>query len=83
MKNQYFGDIGDYGKYGLLRRLAKYGIKIAINWYLTESDGTNDCKSTKYLQKEEESSKYDSELFCILKGMLRLGSEISNVEKLN
>ena len=34
MKNQYFGDIGDYGKYGLLRWLAGQGLSIAVNWYL-------------------------------------------------
>lgn len=38
MKNQYVGDIGDYGKYGLLRFLASYGIKIGVNWFLTEND---------------------------------------------
>ena len=39
MKNQYLGDIGDYGKYGLLRFLAKEGkVKIGVNWYLTEDD---------------------------------------------
>ena len=31
MKNQYVGDIGDYGKYGLLRFLARQGIRIGIN----------------------------------------------------
>lgn len=28
MKNQYVGDIGDYGKYGLLRYLAEIRIRI-------------------------------------------------------
>ena len=42
MKNQYVGDIGDYGKYGLLRFLAGHGIKIGINWYLTKDDGSAD-----------------------------------------
>ena len=37
MKNQYVGDIGDYGKYGLLRFLAEKGIRIGVNWYLTEN----------------------------------------------
>ena len=36
MKNQYFGDVGDYGKYSLLREFALNGISIAVNWYLTE-----------------------------------------------
>lgn len=42
MKNQYIGDIGDYGKYGMLRYLEKSGIKIGVNWYLTENDDSND-----------------------------------------
>ena len=38
LKNQYFGDVGDYGKYGLLRHIANNGIKIAVNWYLTRQE---------------------------------------------
>lgn len=30
MKNQYVGDIGDYGKYGLLRFIAAHNIRIGI-----------------------------------------------------
>lgn len=66
MKNQYVGDIGDYGKYGLLRFLIKKGIKIGVNWYLTENDGSTDGKFTKYLQTPAER-KYDPELFDCLK----------------
>lgn len=69
MKNQYFGDVGDYGKYAMLRYLAKDGIKIAINWYLTEDDGSNDGKFTSYLEKED-MRQYDQELFDILKKMV-------------
>ena len=62
MKNQYVGDIGDYGKYGLLRFLTNHGIKIGINWYLTEDDGSSDGRHTGYLNRPEEAI-YDSELF--------------------
>lgn len=31
MKNQYVGDIGDYGKYSLLRAFINAGVKIGIN----------------------------------------------------
>ena len=54
MKNQYVGDIGDYGKYGLLRFLANKGIKIGVNWYLTENDLTNDGNKTDYLKDDKE-----------------------------
>ncbi|HUW95833.1 MAG TPA: hypothetical protein VMW58_08590 [Anaerolineae bacterium] len=36
MKNQYFGDINDYRKYGLLRILTNLGeIKTAVCWVRT------------------------------------------------
>ena len=65
MKNQYVGDIGDYGKYGLLRFLASYGIKIGVNWFLTENDGSTDGKFTTYL-KNPADRVYDPELFDAL-----------------
>jgi hypothetical protein len=43
MKNQYVGDIGDYGKYSLLRFLSLHGIQIGINWYLTENDQSSEA----------------------------------------
>ena len=51
MKNQYVGDIGDYGKYALLRTFLDAGIKVGVNWYLTENDGSMDGKFTEYLKK--------------------------------
>ncbi|WP_028506143.1 hypothetical protein [Ruminococcus sp. FC2018] len=66
MKNQYVGDIGDYGKYGLLRFLAGKGINIGVNWYLTKDDGSKDGKFKDYLSKDEFGC-YDNELFKMLK----------------
>ena len=66
MKNQYLGDVGDYGKYGLFRYLANNDIRIGINWYLTADDGSNDGKFVSYLDKDEER-RYDPELFDELK----------------
>jgi hypothetical protein len=43
MKNQYFGDINDYRKYGLLRGLSNRGeIRTAVCWMLTTDDGRGD-----------------------------------------
>lgn len=72
MKNQYFGDIGDYGKYALLRFLADNGIKIAVNWYLTADDGSSDGKHTTYLQKKT-MRRYDSYLYDALAEMVSNG----------
>ena len=66
MKNQYVGDIGDFGKYGLLRFLANHGIKIGVNWYLTEDDSSSDGRFTGYLNRPEEGIS-DPELFYVLK----------------
>ena len=66
MKNQYVGDIGDYGKYGLLRFLARHGIKIGINWYLTENDDSADGRFTNYLVNPDDRY-YDPELYDAMK----------------
>ena len=66
MKDQYFGDVGDYGKYGLLRFLAKAGSKIGVHWYLTPADGTADGKFISYLN-DAKMEPYDPALFQALK----------------
>lgn len=68
MKNQYVGDIGDYGKYALLRALIAKGYSIGVNWYLTADDGKTDGKFTDYLKQETDS--LDKDLFSSLKKML-------------
>lgn len=56
----------------MLRYLAKDGIKLGVNWYLTEDDNSNDGKFTSYLEKED-MRRYDSELFDVLKQMVGEG----------
>ena len=70
MKNQYFGDVGDYGKYSLLREFALNGISIAVNWYLTEDvvlggSGFYDGKFIQYL-KDDRYRKCCPEVFDLL-----------------
>lgn len=67
MKNQYVGDIGDYGKYALLRALACQH-SVGVNWYLTPGDGRSDGKFTEYLMQGADS--LDSELYYMLKKLL-------------
>ena len=66
MKDQYVGDIGDYGKYGLLRYLNSCGLKIGVNWYLTPGDGRTDGNHTEYLD-DVRMREYDAELFDAMK----------------
>ena len=37
MQDRYAGDIGDYGKFALLRALASKGFTIGVNWYLFDT----------------------------------------------
>ena len=66
MKNQYVGDVGDYGKYGLLRFFIGQGIRVGVNWYLTPNDGSGDGGHTKYLN-HSEMRMYDPNLFDFLR----------------
>ena len=64
MKNQYFGDVNDYKKYGLLRLLSNNGCKkIAVCWMLTADDKRTDGNLIKYLKDPGKWEKYDSQLF--------------------
>ena len=57
MQNRYTGDIGDFGKLGLLRVLASSGLSIGINWYLTPDEHHNrDGRHVKYLNNEKYRS---------------------------
>lgn len=65
MKNQYVGDIGDYGKYALLRAFASH-YRIGVNWYLTENDQSNDGNMRAYLSNPSMRI-YDPELYDSMK----------------
>ena len=72
MKNQYFGDINDYKKYGLLRNiLSVSNINILIAWMLTEDDGSSDGKFIEYFKKPEKWEKYDKPLYVELSRILQ------------
>jgi hypothetical protein len=81
MKNQYVGDIGDYGKYSLLRAFSETGIRVGVNWYLTEDDGSNDGKFTSYLQKGDLRCK-DPEVFDVLNKIAnKQGKSVKDIQR--
>lgn len=52
MQDRYTGDVGDFGKLGMLRKIADSGLKIGVNWYLTykpEEHFNDDGKHIGYL----------------------------------
>ena len=81
MKNQYIADIGDYGKYSMLKHFEDAGIRIAINWYLTKDDNSNDGKHVRYLL-DDKMRVYDSTVFDVLKSLyVEDKRTVSEIEK--
>jgi hypothetical protein len=84
MKNQYFGDIHDYRKYGLLRMLQSEGSgRLLVAWMLAPDDGSRDGGRRSYLQDPVTWMRYDPELFAGLAGLLGPASvpEVSLIER--
>jgi hypothetical protein len=76
MQDKYVGDIGDYGKFGLLRFLLKEcpEISIGINWYYVGSEtDTGNNSDGRFVEYQEEEPKYldlqkcDPDLIEVLK----------------
>jgi len=64
MKDQYFGDINDYRKYGLLRAVIRStGFRVLVVWMLTPDDGSTDGRFVSYLDNPGGWSHHDPELF--------------------
>lgn len=71
MKHQYFGDINDYRKYGLLRGLAQAGqLRLGICWMLTPDDGRTDGEFRRYLEQPTRWRHHDEELYDGLRKLL-------------
>jgi len=66
LQDRYVGDIGDYFKYGMLRRLAK-GRSLGVMWYLFPDENHNDDgKHTSYLERPDNWRNFDPALFDTL-----------------
>lgn len=86
MQDAYIGDIGDYGKYGLLRKLEREDFSVAINWYYVIPDETSkqeDGKYTDYLDRPEEFGDCDEELFKHLYKIVKKDAmrEVKQIER--
>jgi hypothetical protein len=72
VKNQYFGDVNDYLKYGLLRTLCSSGaLRLLVAWMLTPDDGGSDGRFRFYLERPDEWAHLDPELYAGLARLLR------------
>ena len=74
MKNQYFGDINDYRKYGLIRALqVEAQLKVLVAWMLTLNDQRRDGELRSYLREPDEWLRFDPELYRGLTDLLDTG----------
>src|SRR3954468_9000076 len=81
MKNQYFGDVKDYIKYGLLRCIVASGLELGVCWLLTRDDGSNNGQNRKYLE-DAQYRVLDPELYDFLQDTTQKpsGLMVSNLE---
>lgn len=71
MKDQYFGDINDYRKYGLLRSIIEASkLRVLVAWMRTLEDDGTDGKFISYLDQPEKWSRYDPQLFQKIRDIL-------------
>ncbi len=76
MQNRYVCDIGDFGKYALLRALIRDDLRLGVVWYLNPNEEENcDGSLVTYLQNANESGfrSGDPELYDALRRLLRRG----------
>lgn len=66
MKNQYFGDVNDYLKYGLLRCFSHAGWHVGVCWMLTPDDDGSDGGKISYLSEGSVWRRHDPSLFDTL-----------------
>ena len=84
MQNRYFGDIGDYAKFGLLRALNDLG-PIGVAWYLFPDEShTADGKHINYLAQPTQWEGFDPPLYQFLRKSIEQRSRsIHTIEKSN
>ena len=95
MQNKYVGDIGDFGKYGLLREIfgrpeepgTGCGLTLGVAWYLCPDEkGKPDGKFIDYLcstsDKHKELEKCDSVLYSVLRRVVKTGNRrVAEIEQ--
>lgn len=86
MQDAYVGDIGDYGKYALLRQITANKLSLAVNWYKVvplKKGMQNDGEYTNYLSKPEIYRDYDPVLFDALNEIVNIQNNrtIEQIEK--
>lgn len=72
MQNRYVADIGDFGKYGLLKHIASLKLTLGVHWCLVPDEKHNDDgRFISYLNKPKKYEFIDAELYHQLQGIIR------------
>jgi hypothetical protein len=76
MQDRYVGDVGDFGKYGLLNEICKKsneGVRLGINWFYVrrEERQRGDGRYIGYLNDENKDSKKYADCFRDLYNKLK------------
>ena len=92
MQDRYVGDVGDFGKYGLLRSLCRgdehgAALRLGVLWYRFDGDDSaaaNDGRHTDYLcapsRQERPLRECDPDLFEIVLHLVKNDRSIAAVE---
>jgi hypothetical protein len=76
MKHQYFGDIGDYKKFSILKSLGSIGeLQTTVCWMLTPNDNRTDGSFIQYLSQAREWRMFDIEVFDLLRKSIHVNSD--------
>lgn len=79
MQDRYAGDIGDFVKLGLLRAISQ-GRKLGVAWYRFPDERHNeDGRHVSYLNRPEQYSSFDPDLFDHLKRITEDERSISSL----
>jgi hypothetical protein len=83
MKNQYAGDVNDYVKYSLIRRLAAGSRDrvVTVCWMLTYDDDRTDGNLRAYLSAPERFRRFDPVVFDALSRIVHQVPSVAAVER--
>lgn len=87
MQDRYAGNVGDFGKYGLLRWLCRPdahrpAFRLGVLWYRFEDATPGDGRDVSYLEppRAREFRSCDPDLFRQMRSIIRSGRSIAAVE---
>ena len=83
MQDRYAGDVGDFGKFGLLRALCGTDFQLGVLWYRNNRDAPGkDGKHVGYLDKAEAYGNCDAPLLELMRKVVVEKRSIDTIESI-